>query len=191
MQNIRNALEEAPPAVRVLLYTETAAVLTEKRKDVGQMLDMVGDDNMAGRRLGDDLQRLYKQFRAESILTSVESVGDDRKIVKRWNRDIGSIVDYIEKHCGESSFSIKLMAVEMGTTPSNLSHYFKKNTGQNISKYIDAVRMERAKEMLRSGKTIVSVSESLGYNSVSVFIETFKRVSGTTPGQYRQEQDKN
>ena len=45
--------------------------------------------------------------------------------------------------------------------------------------------------MLRSGKTIVSVSESLGYNSVSVFIETFKRVSGTTPGQYRQEQDKN
>ena len=52
---------------------------------------------------------------------------------------------------------------------------FKKETGQNLSKYIKQYRMEKAKELLTgTNMKIVNISEQVGYPNVSYFVQSFR-----------------
>jgi AraC-like DNA-binding protein len=69
---------------------------------------------------------------------------------------------------------------------SYLSRYFKDQTGQTVSQYIQTLRMEKAKELLRAGaESLQEVVERIGYGSVSGFIRKFKETEGVTPGEFR------
>ena len=83
------------------------------------------------------------------------------------------------------------MAAEFDVSVSNLSHFFKKNTGVTISNYITSIKLERAKYiLLNSDKTIEDIAKSLGYSNATVFIEMFKKNTGESPGNYRKTQIK-
>ena len=92
---------------------------------------------------------------------------------------------FIENHYASPEFSIKYMAAVFGTSPSNLSHQFKKLTGNTLSRFIDELRISKAEEMLASGEKIQSIAQKLGYSTTPVFTETYKRLRGITPSQYR------
>ena len=190
LSNIREAIAIAPPAAAVVIYLEAARILSEEEIQPSGVLELLGgsDSEEARGILSKRLDILYKQFRTRSVLTSSAS-GQLKKGEQpiRWDRDLNRIIRYIEENHMKSTFSIKSMAADIGTTQSNLSHYFKKSTGQNISKYIDTVRMKRAMELLKGPARIADIAESLGYNSSAVFIETFKRTYGMPPNQYRQQ----
>ena len=44
--------------------------------------------------------------------------------------------DYISENCCDELFSLQAMADRFSLTPSNLSHYFKNCTGQNVLEYV-------------------------------------------------------
>ena len=70
--------------------------------------------------------------------------------------------------------------------PSYLSHVFKKETGQNLSKFIKAYRMEKAKEMLKeTHNKIVNISYAVGYPNVSYFCQSFREYFGVSPQKFR------
>ncbi|MFK7818896.1 MAG: helix-turn-helix transcriptional regulator [Planctomycetaceae bacterium] len=54
-----------------------------------------------------------------------------------------------------------------------------------MSKWRHQVRMHRAIELLGDNESVTSVAYSLGFESVSAFIHSFKQCFGETPGQYR------
>lgn len=188
VQSIREAMERASVPVAIMIYLEACEIIAGESQAISPLFEMVQTKEDCQTILSNQLTLLYKKFRMESVMTTSDQIQKEDS-AGNWKRDICEIRDYIEAHCMEKTFSIKAMAAEIGTTPSNLSHYFKKCTGQNISKYIDSVRMKRALELLNGSMRIVDVAEELGYNSTSVFIETFKRVCGITPSQYRQEKN--
>ena len=65
---------------------------------------------------------------------------------------------------------------------------FKNETGISPSDYLAVVRLERAKELLRTTDQLVKqVSEAVGYEDDHVFIRRFKKYTGKTPGQYQKE----
>lgn len=103
----------------------------------------------------------------------------------RGHRSLGSVMQYLEEHYQDSNFTIKSMAIDFHTSSSNLSHFFKKSTGQTLSHFIDEMKVKRAEELLLSGEKVNDVAQQLGYNSASVFIETFKRMRGVTPSVFR------
>jgi putative two-component response regulator len=106
-------------------------------------------------------------------------------------KDIVEITNYISKHVLDNNFSVKSMATEFDVSVSNLSHFFKKNTGVTISNYITSIKLERAKYiLLNSDKTIEDIAKSLGYSNATVFIEMFKKNTGESPGNYRKTQIK-
>lgn len=70
--------------------------------------------------------------------------------------------------------------------PAYLSTLFKKETGQNLSKFIKAVRMERAKELLEdTHRKIVDISTAVGYANVSYFCQSFREYFGISPQKFR------
>ena len=51
------------------------------------------------------------------------------------------------------------------------------------------LRIDAAKEMLRNDEAkTTEIAAACGFNSIQVFYATFKRVTGSTPAQYRRSQ---
>jgi len=69
---------------------------------------------------------------------------------------------------------------------SVLSTAFKRETGQNLSDFVQKEKVEEAKGLLRNTEqTLLSISTYLGYSSQSHFNTVFKRYTGVTPREYR------
>lgn len=73
------------------------------------------------------------------------------------------------------------------TTRSNLNRQIKAQTGKSSSSLVAEVRIEMAKEILstQKDKAIADVASLCGINDVSYFITLFKKMTGTTPKQWR------
>ena len=96
--------------------------------------------------------------------------------------------DYIAENCCDELFSLQAMADRFSLTPSNLSHYFKNCTGQNVLEYVQALRKKEACRLLAEADDPVQiVGEKIGMPNVSSFIRFFKQQTGITPGQYRKQ----
>ena len=55
-----------------------------------------------------------------------------------------------------------------------------------ISSYINEIRVEKAKELLtHSDEKIYGIAEKIGYASTTAFHVAFKKKTGMTPAEYR------
>lgn len=73
----------------------------------------------------------------------------------------------------------------VGCSPYHLSRTFSAATGQTISQYLRQLRMERAAELLRSGRfNVTEAALEVGYSSLSHFSQTFHETFGCCPGLY-------
>ena len=73
----------------------------------------------------------------------------------------------------------------VGCSPFHLSRTFSAATGMTIPQYIRQLRMERAAELLRSGKfNVTEAALEVGYSSLSHFSQAFHETFGCCPGLY-------
>ncbi|MDO5594904.1 MAG: helix-turn-helix transcriptional regulator, partial [Eubacteriales bacterium] len=69
--------------------------------------------------------------------------------------------------------------------PRYFGKLFKEFTGQTFSQYLTGLRMKHARQYLSQGDyTVSQIAYMCGYNSVSYFIQTFKKFFGETPKQF-------
>lgn len=96
-----------------------------------------------------------------------------------------AIQSYVDQHYLED-ISIASISEAMRFGESYLSHAFKNATGYSIRQYIIRRRIGEAQSwLLMSGLSITDIALKVGYNSVSNFHNTFRRVVGMSPQQYR------
>lgn len=102
-----------------------------------------------------------------------------------YHREIEYIKQYIYENY-DKELGVEQLADKVSLAPSYLSHIFKKETGQNLSKFIKAYRMEMAKKMLEeTHDKIVMISYAVGYVNVSYFCQSFREYFGVSPQKYR------
>ncbi|QKS48438.1 helix-turn-helix transcriptional regulator (plasmid) [Paenibacillus cellulosilyticus] len=101
------------------------------------------------------------------------------------NISIQRAITYIHDRYADPITLEDLMAV------ANQSKYhfirsFKKATGYSPYNYILAVRINRAKALLRDSKaTVQQISDTLGFSSVNHFTRTFQNLTGVSPKAFR------
>jgi AraC-like DNA-binding protein len=73
----------------------------------------------------------------------------------------------------------------VGCSAFHLSRTFSGATGMTIPQYLRQLRMERAAELLRSGKfNVTETALEVGYSSLSHFSQAFHETFGCCPGLY-------
>jgi AraC-like DNA-binding protein len=73
----------------------------------------------------------------------------------------------------------------VGCSPFHLSRTFSTTTGMTIPQYLRQLRMERAAELLKSGKfNVTEAALEVGYSSLSHFSQAFHETFGCCPGLY-------
>ena len=132
-------------------------------------------------------------YRASDLSQAMDILGDGIRRLEEvftvnpqmMHREIETVKQYIYANY-DKELSVDMLAEQVFMAPSYLSHIFKKETGQNLSKFIKALRMEKAREMLTdSHKKIVNISCDVGYPNVSYFCQSFREYFGVSPQKYR------
>ena len=97
------------------------------------------------------------------------------------------IKDYVQENFADSTLSIKRISAHFGFHENYISNVFKEEYGQNLSVVIEKFRIEKAKELLDStGMKIGEIAVAVGYVSDSSFRRAFKRLTGVSPAEFRE-----
>ena len=74
----------------------------------------------------------------------------------------------------------------VGFSAAYFSAMFKKETGEGFSKYLTRVRIDKAKELLReTNMPVAGVCEAVGDNDRKHFTQTFHKMTGVNPAEFR------
>ena len=92
---------------------------------------------------------------------------------------------YIHTHYRES-ISLEDIATYINVVPSYVSRIFRQETGENIVKYINTLRIEHAKTLLEhTDEKIKIIGEKVGISNIKYFSRLFRSHTGLTPQEYR------
>ena len=82
--------------------------------------------------------------------------------------------------------SLKATADEIYVSTWYLSKLLKKETGDNFINILNEMRVEKAKKLLQDPKfKIYEIAGEVGFTDVPYFTKTFKKVTGMTPMDYK------
>jgi AraC-like DNA-binding protein len=94
------------------------------------------------------------------------------------------VVALLRQHLVEP-LGLEEIGRQVGSSPFHLSRTFSAETGTTIPQYLRRLRMERAAELLRSGKAnVTEAALEVGYSSLSHFSQSFCQEMGCCPGLY-------
>jgi AraC-like DNA-binding protein len=96
-----------------------------------------------------------------------------------------SVCSYIQENY-HRQINRDQLAMRFEVSPNYLSRVFRDQGNVGISEYVTAVRIERAKFMLkRYAFQLDEISRRCGFRDVNYFCRSFKRKVGRTPSEYR------
>lgn len=99
---------------------------------------------------------------------------------------INQAINYIRLHY-EEKISLDDVARKLNLSKHYLCSAFKKVTGENMSLYINKLRIEKAKILLlESDGKIKEIFEEVGYSNQQYFSKVFKKITGNTVMEYRE-----
>lgn len=119
---------------------------------------------------------------ADRELQKVQGVGERSLMV------VYEIKDYIDLHFMDD-ISVESLADQFQISVSHFNRIFKQSFQVNCKEYITTVRVEKAKEYLTgSVLTVSEVGSMVGYSDANYFTKVFRKKTGMTPKEYRNEQ---
>lgn len=96
------------------------------------------------------------------------------------------VIDYIERHYKEPITLDDLCRV-VHFAKSHLTQRFKEKWGIPPIQYVNFVRIEKAKILLKNtDESITDIAKSVGFASIHYFSRHFKQKENLSPGEYRQ-----
>lgn len=95
-------------------------------------------------------------------------------------------IDYVHNHYHESDITIDKICRYLYISPTYFSSIFKKEMKMTFINYLTHIRMEAAKELLRTTDLkSFEIAAKVGYSEPNYFSYCFKKNFGISPTQYR------
>lgn len=117
----------------------------------------------------------------------IEEVMKQLEISPDENKFVSQVAMYCSHHCGEL-INADNIANDHGYSKDYFGKLFKKHFGITFHEFYSQVKIEYAKEFIRTGNyKTYEISDILGYASVEYFTKVFKDITGMTPSKYKAE----
>jgi len=136
----------------------------------------------------------FEQFLELLDLLNILSQADDKTLLhskpvkNQFNtRDkdrLDKIHAFIDEHY-QRRIDIQEVANLSHLTKPAFCRYFKKITKLTFTQFVNHYRIDKSKKLLLSGKNVTETCFSSGFESLSYFNRTFKKITGTNPISFR------
>lgn len=106
---------------------------------------------------------------------------------QRLDRLIQDWVQNPEKPYLKENLTLPIVAESINVSPRLLSEYLNTILGQNFNTWINSLRIEEVKRLIREGclDSLTDISYSVGFSDLAAMSRVFKRMEGVTPKEYR------
>lgn len=119
----------------------------------------------------------------ESMISEYTNASGHTEIAPETKEIINSVCKYIEMHYSQN-LSLNELCRISGFSKYYFLHAFTAVTGISPYSYLETVRINHAKELLKKGNNIVDIALQTGFSHQSHFTNFFKKFVGMTPKQY-------
>ena len=124
-----------------------------------------------------------------SLLTLLmeQSWHPESKTVSRKRLELAEIKEYLDEHYTEK-IVLEDLAERYYINKYYLTKIFKETYGSTISNYLIAMRITKAKQLLRfTDMTVDEVGSAVGMGDANYFSRMFRKVEGISPREYRKQ----
>lgn len=135
--------------------------------------------NESDEKILEAVELTINEIPADSVIDRMADEGEFSAIMISKSKDY--IIDHLDRN-----LSLNSIADWVNMSPSYFSRLFKQTTGENLSHYINKVRLDKAKNLIEnSNMKIADISEEVGFESPAYFATYFKKATGHTPQTWR------
>ena len=121
-------------------------------------------------------------FFSEQFDMIISSIGNSSR-----DSVLDDIIYYID-HNYTSNLKLETIAPLFGYNSAYLGKIFNKTVGESFNSYVDHVRINFSKELLKENKLkVYEIAEQVGYKNVDYFHKKFKKYVGESPAEYRKQ----
>lgn len=169
----------AVKGVFLLIMLKIIAIAKEKNLAIG--------DRWKDMEVGwADLLNMYTMDEIAAFITDkLQVLFEHTQEQKGKSLKVKMAIEYIREHYAED-ISVVEIAAHLDIRSTYLSTLFKRETGKTLSEFMENIRMEKAKELLKDGHLRINeVAQMLGYNNPNYFASVFNKVVGIYPSEYR------
>lgn len=125
-----------------------------------------------------------KHWLAELCASMMNHIATDRQYT--YKNLVEMAKDYTKNHYHEGDITINKVCSHLHISAGYFSSIFKKETKMTFVNYLNHIRMEAAKEMLRStDMKALEIAEKVGYADANYFSFSFRKNVGVSPKEYR------
>ncbi len=174
------------------------------RKNHYTLQDLIGVGNYICINLTEPEDDVFQKLGIESVPGFLERyrdvedyISDLKRVIKNCCPEneletvsVEEIIRYVDNHYTEKIL-VADIAQHFHVDLNYLSRLFKKKTGGNLKDYLTQKRLEKAKYLLDNTELkIYEISEASGYPDYFYFTRVFRRITGVTPSEWREERGK-
>ena len=139
----------------------------------------------APKRLLTLLDLLY-QLAGASDVTELHAAMGISSVQAREQQRLREVYQHIEQHYA-TPITVQDMADRTHLTVPAFCRYFKKMTGQTLTGFLQEYRISQARLLLLQDLPVTEVSFTVGFNNLSHFNRTFRKLTGQSPSDYRKQ----
>ena len=131
-----------------------------------------------------ELGQLKKQFQSELLNSLTTDKIEGRSLQSEDIRLLKKVMDFIDIHLSDDSFSVENIAQELSMSRSKLFRQMKLVTGVSPTEFIINYRLKLAAEMLKKRTGNISeIALSVGYKNPAHFSNSFRKFHGCNPSE--------
>ena len=159
---------------------------------IGMLVSAIDEQTEKDRQFLESLhyeERLYNVKDVVSFRTETQKILTELIAYKQTSQDVvvprlvQDVERYLAGHYMENDVSVSSVAAQFHISESYLSRLFKTYLKCNGLEYIQRLRIEKAKELLKAA-SIKDTARQVGFWDTQALIRVFKKYEGITPGKY-------
>ncbi len=175
--------EILPSTKKCLLFELVGTVM--KGLEQGETVELLSQFSFE-RRINDGMnEEEARAFFHKLIHETCGHIRRKRQEAKEDSQYIREVMQYVQENYQDPDLNVSITALHFKITPSYLSALFKDQTGVSLLEYINTIRVEKIKELLKEGMSIVEICPQAGFRNSGALIRVFKKETGITPGQMK------
>ncbi|WP_243129643.1 helix-turn-helix domain-containing protein, partial [Clostridium sp. HBUAS56017] len=139
------------------------------------------------------IQEIYSRVSLTStinyLVDKFENIAKELAVESPEN-SVKRIINYMEKNYYKD-LKLEALAHIFNYNSAYLGKLLKNAIGENFNTHLDRIRIEKAKALLVNDKLkVYQVCEKVGYKNIDYFHSKFKKYVGTSPRNYKKENEK-
>ncbi|MDF2158860.1 AraC family transcriptional regulator [Algoriphagus sp. CAU 1675] len=187
-QALGNALGEVEDLQSLKKFTEMKSscfqIFGESNEKISEILRVFGDSSGLGRfQLGIQLLSLIENAGKE--MKPLNQVGVLPELSEKDGNRMNQVMQFIFENCF-GAISLEEAAATANMSKEAFCRFFKLRTRKTFTQYINQLRISEAQKLLEETDLgIAEIAFRVGFENLSYFNRSFRRVTGKTPREFR------